>query len=223
VSLVVISLCSIEIKKRSRFQLLFISCGLLLESWLERVTDRNSKPVRIARRELVVVMNLVHVGFGTHEDIVPNIEAKAGPEVSGKMVAAHVISAAYECAVNLTVETKIFSTESNHDFWLYPLANSWRIDGVKVIQNGTERKRVRVQVLTGSPGDFTLDAELMMVQEKNIRANAGEQSAALRHDIAPCQIHWPRGRGHRTKTKSYVQLLRICHTRSDGQHAYHQQ
>ncbi len=160
----------------------------LLESRLERVTDRNSEPVRVAGGEFVVVVDLVYMGFGAQENVVPNVETNAGAKMSVEMVAAHVISAAYECAVDLTVETKVFATKSNHQFRLYPLAKPGGIDGVKVIQDGTERKCVGIVILPGSPGYLTLDADLVMVQKEDIGADAGKKSAALRDNVVACDI-----------------------------------
>src|ERR1700761_4786861 len=108
-------------------------------------------------------MRVVVVSFGTDEEAVPDIEADAAAEVEQQVIAALIIGTAGKGAVVIRrLETAALRTEAGEGLDLNLLSEIGRVHGVEVVEDGTEGLISAVDVVFGAPGDFALDADVVL-------------------------------------------------------------
>jgi hypothetical protein len=101
------------------------------------------------------------VSFRTHKEVAKHVQANTTTYMTHKVSGAGVVGTTCEAAVEeWLVKADCFRANSGH-YFSANFANVWRVDAIHIIKNGTERLKAAVQILSGSPGNFSLHSEVV--------------------------------------------------------------
>ena len=150
--------------------------------------------------------------LGTYKRVTPEVVANIRAEVTGEVVAAHVIGTSGKSTIEDAVESEVFAADSGHDvateFFEGPGVN-----GVEVIKNWAIRLndakvslRTGVYCAMGAPGHVT--AEANVVPNNHVSAEAWVQASAQGWETGIGGAAGRR-RGNGAESKGSMELLSL--------------
>ena len=150
--------------------------------------------------------------LGAYERVPPEVVANIRAEVTGEVVAAHVIGTSGKSTIEDAVESEVFAADSGHDvateFFEGPGVN-----GVEVIKNWAIRLndpkvslRAAINSLMSAPGHVT--AEANVVPNNHVSAEAWVQASTQRWKTG-IGVAAGRGCSNRAESKGSMELLSL--------------
>ena len=125
------------------------------------------------------------MSFGANEEVSYRVPAYGCTEVSHKMIAAGVVGASGETAIEKgLVKARAGGSNPGHQLGSDLVAVLRRVDGVEVVQHGTERLEAGIDILARSPAGFSTNAELLVKQEVSAEVKEGSTAHALGSESA---------------------------------------
>ena len=172
----------------------------------EGVADRGSDAEDVIGVELEVVGDVVVMGFGAHEESLPDVIAHAYTGMHQEMRVVDVGSAAAGVgAVGLPVEEQSLAADSSHEiganFWSHPAG----IHSVDVVESRAEVLGSVVEALLRS--ECTLNVDPQPLFREVLQAGAGEDSTFFRGRKEGLRRREGLGRPERAATDGEIDLL----------------
>lgn len=126
------------------------------------VAQRSAIAHHGVRAKFVIVVDQIEPHFGANEDVVPDVSTDASSEVPHKVVAAGIAGASEEViAIGEPVESDVFAANSRQQFSCKILAQLRGPDSIEGVEHRAIGLGSAIQILAGSPGQFTLKPEAM--------------------------------------------------------------
>jgi len=154
--------------------------GSSLVGTSDSVSDGAANADYVAGTEDIrVVQDVIVVGFGTNEQVPPDVVADAATEVNQEVVGTGVARA--ECVAGVAgvicVKAGILPTDTGEEVGSDFLGDSRLVDAVEVEDDGAIGLTGAAEVPNRSPGRVETDANAAM--EDNVGANVGVKAAAF--------------------------------------------
>ena len=111
-------------------------------------------------------MNQVEVRLWTNEKMSPNVIPNASADMTHEVVAAYEIGTPEEVTIEKRlIKAQTLPADPRHHFGLHVFPEFWRVDSVKVVEQGTVGQSSTVEVPTGPPSQFAAKTEVVLNQD----------------------------------------------------------
>jgi hypothetical protein len=108
-------------------------------------------------------MNQVEVRLWTNEKMSPNVIPNASADVSHEVIAAYEIGTTEEVTIKKRlIKAQTLPADPGHHFGLHAFSELWRVDSVKVVEQGTVGQSSTIEVPTGPPSQFAAKTEVVL-------------------------------------------------------------
>jgi hypothetical protein len=174
----------------------------------EAVSDRSAYAKYVVGVELRVVLNVVVVTLGAHEEVAKKVIADSASDMFHEVSAAGVVNASRSIAGGKLVEEVAGDADACRDVEAKLSGQLWLEECVDIGEDGAEILVTIIAALFVPPGSLDVEAKAML-EADDVDAHVGKEAAFFERGVEVHQVAGLIGGHESAPTDSDVNLLRV--------------